>query len=94
MGPLLARTDNEAARLLSKDGSSWRTRHFAVKAEGLRQQVALGLLTVEHVAGVEQKADGLTKTLPVAVLEKFRKQVGLISSRVKERDEQTKSAKL
>eukprot|EP00971_Amphidinium_carterae_P089842 1778922-Amphidinium_carterae.1 len=33
MASLVARTDNEAARLLSRDGSSWRTRHFAVKAE-------------------------------------------------------------
>ena len=79
VGQIVLLTDNLAAKSLSQEGSSWRTRHFAVKAERLRQQQLLGLAQVSHIAGSLQKADGLTKTLPKAALEKHHSQVGLVT---------------
>ena len=70
-------TDNMAAKGLAHEGGSWRTRHFCVKAQGLRQQVALALVEVSHTPGVCQKADGFTKALPRALIEKFRAELGL-----------------
>ena len=72
------KTDNEAARKLAEEGGSWRTRHFCVKADGLRQQVALGLVEVMHIPGALQPADGLTKSLRITLLEQFRVALGLV----------------
>jgi len=36
----------------------------AVKAQGLREQFEIGQCKLKHVAGTEQKVDGLTKSLP------------------------------
>ena len=71
-------TDNEAARGLSEEGGSSRTRHFTVKAKRLRHQVQLGNCTVRHVPGPDQKADALTKSVPAEKLAAFRKHVGLM----------------
>ena len=70
-------TDNAAALALAHEGASWRTRHFAVKAQGLREQIEIGQCKLKHVAGTEQKADGLTKSLPRMLLEKFLVALGM-----------------
>jgi len=70
-------TDNMAARDLAEEGGSWRTKHFAVKAEGIRQQVRLGNAEVRHVPGTEQKSDGLTKSLPMDKQAVFVEHCGL-----------------
>ena len=79
---LTIKTDNMAAKGLSEEGSSWRTRHFAVKAEGLREQIALELAQAEHVPAVEQRADGFTKALPIQKLIGFLNHLGLIHKAV------------
>ena len=71
------KTDNQAAEKLAAEGGSWRTRHFCVKAAGIRQQVALGLVSLEHVPGTAQLADGFTKALGLVLIDQFRKQLGL-----------------
>ena len=70
-------SDNQAAQSLSSEGGSWRTRHFTAKVEGLREQISFGLAVVNHTPGVEQKADGLTKSLPQVLLSKFRDDLGM-----------------
>ena len=77
IGLVEMRTDNSAAERLSIEGSSWRTRHYAVKASGIRQQVRLGLLKLSHVGTKDQRADGLTKVLPKEGIEAFRRQLNL-----------------
>ena len=77
LGKVHLKTDNSAALALAHEGSSWRTRHFAVKAEGLRQQIAIEQIKVTHVPGTEQKADGLTKSLPKTLLDKFHHSLGM-----------------
>eukprot|EP00971_Amphidinium_carterae_P337302 6474035-Amphidinium_carterae.1 len=52
--PLIVKTDNTAAQMLAQEGCSWRTRHFAVKAAGIREQVQLGSVELQHVPGREQ----------------------------------------
>ena len=77
VGVVGIRTDNSAAEQLSIEGSSWRTRHFSVKAKGIRQQVRLGLINLSHVSTKECRADGLTKVLPKEGIEAFRLQLNL-----------------
>ena len=49
-----------------------------MKAEGLRQQVALGLVEVMRIPGALQPADGLTKSLPITLLEQCWVALGLV----------------
>ena len=43
--------------------TSWRARHYALRAAGVRDLVAQEGIVVEHVKGVEIIADPLTKVL-------------------------------
>ena len=63
--PRILKVDNSSAvAMLSGGPGSWRTRHLKVKHSHLREQVAQGLLTVEHVDGLFQLADLATKLHP------------------------------
>ena len=44
--------------------TSWRSRHYALRAAGIRDLVDTGDTTVEHARGVEIVADPLTNILP------------------------------
>ena len=48
-----------------------------MKAQGLREQIEIGQCKLKHVAGTEQKEDGLTKSLPRMLLEKFLVALGM-----------------
>lgn len=78
IGFIPVNTDNDAARGLAEEGGSWRTKHFCVKAEGLRQQVRLGNARISHVPGYDQKADGFTKSLTKDKSSTFVDQLGLM----------------
>ena len=68
---------NMGKEFLAHEGASWRTRHFAVKAQGLREQIEIGQCKLKHVAGTERRADGLTKSLPRMFFEKFLVALGM-----------------
>ena len=44
--------------------TSWRTRHYATRASGIRDLIAQQGIEVEHIKGVKIIADPLTKVLP------------------------------
>ena len=56
--------DNKATiSTIVHEVTSWRTRHYALRAAGVRDLVAQEGIVVEHVKGVEIIADPLTKVL-------------------------------
>ena len=69
--------DNQAAIALAKNGGTWRSRHFAVKAAALRQALKLGWAKVAFVASEEQLADLLTKLAGAAASRRLRTQMGM-----------------
>jgi hypothetical protein len=63
--------DNSPAVTLTKDGNNLkRSKHFVVKTCWLKEQVEVGTVLVEHIAGVENHADILTKALSGHLLRK------------------------
>ena len=70
--------DNTATVItLTKEISSWRTRHYAIYAGWSRDQVTHYPIQVSHLPGAELPADGLTKILQGLALRKTRIQLTL-----------------
>ena len=57
--------------------SSWRTRHLRIRAAGLTEALRLREVSLEHVAGTELVADGMTKQLTGQPLLNFKKALKL-----------------
>ena len=57
-----------------------RTKHVEIKYHYIREQVELGSVEIFYVATKDQLADALTKNVPISVMERFRRGVGLVSS--------------
>lgn len=72
--------DNRAAIALTGDGTgaTWRSRHFLLRAQALRQATKQGLVLVRWCSTSEMRADGLTKGLPREQLRLARDLWGLI----------------
>ena len=51
---------------------TWRTRHFALRASWIRDQIASQPITIRHEAGETLVADALTKVLARARLQYMR----------------------
>ena len=62
---------------ITREITSWRTRHYANYAGWSRDQVTNYPITVSHVPGSELPADGLTKVLQGTALRKTRIQLTL-----------------
>jgi hypothetical protein len=58
-------SDNRAVILMVAGGSSWRTRHFKIKAMALRDRLDRMTFVMAHLPGAIMPADGLTKALSV-----------------------------
>ena len=70
--------DNAASLCIAEGQGSWRTRSLANKAVALRSRLDQGTLELRKVASEEQRADGLTKSFPAAVMARIRGQFGLV----------------
>lgn len=57
--------------------SSWRTRHLRIRAAGLTEALKSREVSLEHVAGTELVADGMTKQLTGQPLLNFKKALNL-----------------
>ncbi|CAE7229590.1 GIP, partial [Symbiodinium sp. CCMP2456] len=57
-------SDSMSALCISSGTGSWRTRHLRIKAAWLQEAISGGQLRAEHVPGLRQPADLLTKALP------------------------------
>ena len=52
-------------------GGAWRSRHYAIQAQAVRELLALGRVTLEYVPTAEQWVDILTKALPTQLVKLF-----------------------
>ena len=59
----LVGSDSMSALCLSSGTGSWRTRHLRIKASWLQEALAGGVMRAQHVPGIRQPADLLTKSL-------------------------------
>ena len=72
--------DNQATiRTILHDITSWRTRHYALRAAWTRDIIHQEGIEVEHVPGVEICADPLTKVLGKVKLVESHKRLQLVS---------------
>ena len=66
--------DNTAAISIATLGSSWRSRHFGVRALALKEYIDRDVMKVGFVPTRDQAADVLTKCLPGPLLLGFMQQ--------------------
>ena len=69
--------DNQASLSLARNGGTWRSRHYAVKAAGLRQAIRSRWVDLSFVGTELQAADLLTKLVGPIVGRRLRKLCGL-----------------
>ena len=62
---------------ITKEITSWRSRHYAYQAGWARDQVATQPIRVSYLPGKDLPADGLTKVLQGTALKKTRLQLTL-----------------
>ena len=68
--------DNMATVItITKEVTSWRSRHYAIRAGWARDQVEAQHIGVKHTPGVQLSADSLTKILTGVALTKARDQL-------------------
>ena len=70
--------DNTATVItITKEVTSWRSRHYSYQAAWARDQVEYLPIQVSHLAGKDLPADGLTNVLQGTALRKTRTQLTL-----------------
>jgi len=71
--------DNEAAlTTLMTQVTSWRTRHYAIRASWLRDAIVTEECALHHVAGKQLVSDALTKVLERTKLSEARERLQLV----------------
>ena len=77
-GPIPLCSDNQAAIFLTINPAvkHW-TKHINIQHHYIWEQYEEKVIEPFHVAGEENQADLLTKSLPVIKVEKFRSKIGL-----------------
>ena len=68
---LRLRWDNLSTLSIAHLGGTWRPRHYAVRAQAVRELLDLGLVTLECVPTGDRVADVLTKALPSQLVQSF-----------------------
>ena len=63
--------DNRSTFSIAHLGGTWRPRHYAVRAQAVRELLSLDLITLDYVPTREQMADVLTKALPGQLAQAF-----------------------
>ena len=69
--------DNQAALRIATERTSWRTRHFQLRASAIRDYASRGWITLQYVASKDQTTDVLTKHLGVPLLSHAQLLLGL-----------------
>ena len=75
--PICLKVDNTSALLLIQGKGANRTRHLRVRCHFVREMVQNGEVVLQHLPGLQQVADALTKVLPGQRLEYLRYLLGL-----------------
>ena len=79
--------DNTATVItITKEITSWRSRHYAYQAGWARDQVAYQPIRVSHLPGIDLPTDGLTHVLQGIALKKTRIQLTLRNGKEGETD--------
>ena len=74
--PVVLLQDNESCiRTLTAEVTSWRSRHYALRAAWIRDVIMQEGIVVKYQPGKEILADGLTKVLPKAKLKESREKL-------------------
>ena len=77
--PIRLRGDNLAAlKSIVKEVTSWRSRHYAIRAGWIRDMVMTEDIVVVHEKGTWLVSDALTKVLDRVKLADARKRLGMI----------------
>lgn len=77
-GPVVLYIDNKSAIDLAKNPVFHsRSKHIDIRYHFIRECVERGEIIVKHVATDEQRADTLTKALPVIKFERMRQLLGV-----------------
>lgn len=78
IGPVVLYIDNKSAINLAKNPVfHGRSKHIDIRFHFIRECVEKGEIIVKHVSSEEQRADPLTKALPVVRFEKMRRLLGV-----------------
>ncbi|XP_053691577.1 uncharacterized protein LOC128740091 [Sabethes cyaneus] len=73
--------DNQSTiRVAEDDRGVGRLKHIDVKHMFVRNEIQQGRVILQYVSTTEQLADVMTKGLPVAIFQKHRQNLGLMSS--------------
>ena len=76
--PVIIKADNQSAIALSKDVRyHTRTKYIDIQWYFVREQVALGSITIEYIPTKEIAADSLTKALDRVKFQRFVVLIGL-----------------
>jgi hypothetical protein len=76
--PLPLYTDSQSAISIAINPfGTKRSKHIEIRWHFLREQIANGAITIEHLAGVDMPADGLTKPLDKVLFLRFIALLGL-----------------
>ena len=72
-------TDSASAiQAIKNTSTSWRNRHFSLRASWMRDFLAKGQISVEYKPGKDLEADLLTKVLERVKLETLRRKLGVL----------------
>lgn len=72
--------DNQSTIRIAEDCKNHgRLKHVDVKFHFLRDLVKSGRIGIRYISSMDQPADMMTKSLPVAALRRHRANVGLVS---------------
>ena len=67
--------DNRSTLSIARLGGTWRSRHYALRAQAARELIAMENITLDYVPSEEQVAEVLTKALPTPLVSTFSKTV-------------------
>ena len=74
--------DNKGAvDLANAEALTRRSRHIEIRHHMIRDWTYKGEINVQHVAGTANRADGLTKSLPITPYKEFCDTIGIQSPR-------------
>jgi hypothetical protein len=78
-GAVMLKCDNRSTIVMCKNSVHHeRSKHIDIKLHFIRELVANNSVELEYVSTTEQKADILTKTLPVTEFLTMRRKIGVI----------------
>jgi hypothetical protein len=81
--PSMIYVDNKSAiSIVMNQGYTARAKHIELRAHFVRDHVANGNITVEHVPSSSQLADSLTNGVPTPHFVALRKSMGIASGQV------------